>query len=61
MEEAADKGLVVGLGFDAARGYASADQTSPARNWIGSALFFLPVVVLLARWVFVCLRGLAVM
>ena len=33
-----------------------------AGNWIGSALFFLPVVVLLAGRVFVCLRGgLAVM
>src|SRR5690349_25081475 len=38
MEEAADKNLVVGLGFDAARGYALADQTSPALAGAAGAL-----------------------
>jgi hypothetical protein len=38
MEEAADKNLVVGLGFDAAWGYASADQTSPALAGAAGAL-----------------------
>src|SRR6266576_936940 len=38
MEEAADKNLVVGLGFDAARGYAVADQTSPALAGAAGAL-----------------------
>ena len=38
MEEAADKNLVVGLGFDAAWGYALADQTSPALAGAAGAL-----------------------
>ena len=38
MEETADKNLVVGLGFDAARGYALADQTSPALAGAAGAL-----------------------
>ena len=38
MDEAADKNLVVGLGFDAARGYAPADQTSPALAGAAGAL-----------------------
>src|SRR6266700_7218620 len=38
MEEAADRGVLVGLGFDAARGYALADQTSPALAGAAGAL-----------------------
>src|SRR4029079_2822162 len=38
MEEAANKNLVVGLGFDAARGYALAYQTSPALAGAAGAL-----------------------
>jgi hypothetical protein len=37
-EEAADKGLVIGLGFDAAWGHAQADQTSPALAGAAGAL-----------------------